>query len=138
MPSTIAATSPHGVMEYVNYHYDSTRKKMNMSGQYSPLEDFINGKLWLVFYNDRLTELGDSDFNNAAYADLPTDVFSTSGSPPITHRRQSPVSYSSYTNKQRNSSCSNFGQFHFQPRVKYFFTTECANIEELPGSILGL
>ena len=92
------------VVEYMNYHYDRTRKKKNESGQHSSWEDFTNGKGWLVFYNDKLAELGDKDLNNAAYAELPAEVFVSSDTPSTLTQRLSPTNDSNRSGKERSEA----------------------------------
>jgi hypothetical protein len=86
-----------GVMTYVNYHYDKARKNKTQSGTYtSPFEDFAQQKGWLVFYHDKLMELGNQDMFNVAYAELPSDAFMVSSGTKTTtqsgtnHCRSSP------------------------------------------------
>ena len=67
------------VVAYINYHYDKARKNKNVSGTHtSPFQDFAQQKGWLVFYNERLEEIGDRDLMAVAYAELPSDSFMVS------------------------------------------------------------
>ena len=98
-------------MEYINYHYNRIRKKKNVSGQHETidgvleeieLKEFAEGKGWIIFYHDKLEEIGDTDLSNAAYAVLPDNVFNTSDkrmSP-----RCSPVGELSILKKQKNDA----------------------------------
>jgi len=64
-------------VKYINFHYDKTRKDKNKSGNHLSFEAFA--KLgWIVFYHHRLAESGDKDLLNAAYVELPPDVFNAS------------------------------------------------------------
>ena len=68
------------VVVYVNYHYDKARKNKSKSGNHSEFSKFIENKGWLLFYHNQLKELGDTDLSNAAYAELPSNVFAASSS----------------------------------------------------------
>ena len=66
------------VVIYINFHYDKARKNKTTSGNHKDFSAFISNKGWLLFYHNRLKEIGDTDLKSAAYAELPKDVFAVS------------------------------------------------------------
>ena len=67
------------IISYLNFTYRTMRKRMKVSGTHTtPVEDFIQGKGWLLFYHDKLSENGNKGLMDCAYAQLPQDAFMTS------------------------------------------------------------
>ena len=67
------------IISYLNFTYRTMRKKLKVSGTHTtPVEDFIQGKGWLLFYHYKLSENGNKGLMDCAYAQLPKDAFITS------------------------------------------------------------
>ena len=61
----------------------------------------FNTKGWLVFYHDKLSELGDIDLMNNAHAELPEEVFVVSTNTKRPCKTISPMSEASVAKKSR-------------------------------------
>ncbi len=66
------------LVNYINHKYDETRKKRDKSGQHDDFPNFIDGKVWLLYYWSRMCELGDECYLQMASPELSDDVFMVS------------------------------------------------------------
>ena len=66
-------------VNYVNFHYKSAKQNNERSGQHGDFPDYINGKVWLVFYNSKLAEIGDVSLDNMVCPILNDNVFMDPG-----------------------------------------------------------
>ena len=64
------------VVAHINWHYEKARRNKNVSGQHLPFKNVVpQNKGWLLFYHEKLEETGNRNLMDAAYAQLPSDVF---------------------------------------------------------------
>jgi len=68
------------VVDFINFHYRQARHNKNKSGAHSLFENFIGGRAWLLFYYDRLEEIGDKDLSAHVCPQLDESVFNVSSS----------------------------------------------------------
>ena len=68
------------VVDYLCAHYKEVRNNKTKSGEHKPFSAFIHGKIWLLYFHQRLVELGDTDIMSCAYVELDVDVKMTSDS----------------------------------------------------------
>ena len=61
-------------IDYIVATYKIARSNKNTSGQHLPFASFVNGKLWLLYLNELLVQLGDTALMDCCYAELSDDA----------------------------------------------------------------
>ena len=90
------------VVAHINWHYEKARRNKNVSGQHLPFKKFVpQNKGWLLFYHEKLEETGNRNLMDAAYAQLPSDVFLASST-----KEHKPASTKSTSTSPGTSGCN--------------------------------
>lgn len=67
------------IVEYVNFHYRQALNKNEKSGTHDQFPNYVDGKIWLVYYFASLQEIGDTHLSNMAMPKLHKNVLMTPG-----------------------------------------------------------
>jgi hypothetical protein len=78
-------------VEFINFHYKTAKQNNEKSGEHGDFSDYVGGKVWLVFYNAKLEELGDSALDNMVCPRLDDSVYLTPAKLMLTNKHQDKV-----------------------------------------------